>query len=546
MCYFVYNIFMRKFILASITPLLCLSLFSCTQGGGKEPEHLNPDPEPVAEKFDGYEIKNDSASRPTSGIQPFYIYGINDFHGAIKDEKHQMGLGYLGSYMKQKTSEINTLFIDSGDSWQGSLESNFNKGALINEVFEEANLSVRTVGNHDFDWGVDALASNVKNSTFPNLAANVYDYDWNSKKAGDNQQEQFGKSYATYVLNNGLKIGIIGTIGEEQITSISTQLVQNITFTNQLEITKEISDFLRSEKGCDIVVLSTHASFDQVDSESLTEVSTVTNKRYVDLVLNAHTHQDEIMNVNHVSFAQFGGYGEMIGKVTMYYNFETNQLVDSSTTIDSYSSAQIKSELEYKIDGKIQSILDKYDAETKNLGSQVLSTHFSGSFYSNEQLPNLMTEAIYKEAVNEGFDIDFAYTNYGRASHYNSTITYSDLYNIFPFDNVVTIIKVKGKNASSMLKYQYQMYKEDPSIQINQFDTYTVACLDYLAFHCDSQRNYDYFSGFEIVGYLTKNNKSYEYRDILKDYLLNNPDKTFESSYYSFTNPIFAREEYQN
>lgn len=543
MRYFVYNIFMRKFILASITPLLCLSLFSCTQSGGKEPEHLNSDPEPVAEKFNGYEIKNNSASRPTSGIQPFYIYGINDFHGAIKEDGQQMGLGYLGSYMKAKTAEPNTLFIDSGDTWQGSLESNYNRGKLINEVFENAELSARIVGNHDFDWGVDAFENNVKSTNFPNLAANVYDYNWESKRTGETQQEQFGKSYATYVLDNGLKVGIIGTIGEDQITSISTQLVQNVTFTNQTEKIKEVSDFLRTKKNCDVIIASTHSSFDQMLDLSFTKISNVSKKRYVDFVLNAHTHKQELTSVNNVSFAQFGGYGEIIGEVTMYYNFETNQIVDASTSVTTISSYNVKSELNYKIDPEIQGILDKYDAQTKDIGSQVLSTNFSGPFYSSEQLPNLMAEAIYNEAVSEGFTVDFAYTNYARASHYSSTMTYSDLYNIFPFDNAVYVIEVTGREAANMLRFRNNLYRADTSINIRYDGIYRVACLDYLAFHCDSQRKYDNFPELQILGHLKKNNEPYIYREILKDYLLENSEKSFESSYYSFTNPIFAREQ---
>ena len=522
---------MRKnHLLILITSLLAITFSSCSTN--------NPEPD----LFNGYEINNEHAVRPTSGIQQISIYGINDFHGAIKEDGYQMGLGYLGSFMKQRMLEQNSLFIDSGDTWQGSLESNYNRGKLINEVFENAKLSAKTVGNHDFDWGTDVLADNVKNSKIPNLAANVFDYTWSTKKMGNKQQEQFGKSYATYVLDNGLKVGIIGTIGEDQITSICTPLVQNIAFAEQTQKIKDISDFLRTKKNCDVIIASSHSSFDQMDSISLTKVSSVSNKRYVDLVLNAHTHQKESYKINDVYFAQFGGYGEVIGEIKMYYNFSTNQLVDSSTNITSYSSYQVKQELSYTVDTEIQSIIDRYDAQTKDIGSQVLSEKFDGSFYSSEQLPNLMTEAIALEAEKEGFSVDFAYTNVARASHYSTEITYSDLYNIFPFDNAVPVIKVSGKDACNMLRYRNNIYKVTPSISINYNDTYTVACIDYLAFHCDENRNYDSFPNLEIVGYLKKDNKDYYYREILKDYLLANPEKSFESSYYSFTNPIFSRE----
>ena len=190
----------------------------------------------------------------------------------------------------------------------------------------------------------------------------------------------------------------------------------------------------------------------------------------------------------------------------------------------------------------IQKIVDKYDAETKDLGSQVLSTKFTSPFYSSEQLPNLMAEAIAVEAKKEGFTVDFGYTNYGRASHYNTTMTYSDLYNIFPFDNTVHIIEVTGKDAANMLRFKNNIYRADPTLQIRYEGKYKVACLDYLAYHCDNKRNYDFFPILTKLGKLTKNNEDYKYREIAKDYLLANKDKQFNADDYSFLNPRFARE----
>ncbi len=517
----------RMFLLSLLSVISITALSSC---GSKN------------NKYDCYEIENSKASRPTSGIQAVNIFGINDFHGAINENYKEAGIANIGTFIKQKTAEPNTLFIDSGDTWQGSLESNFNKGKLINEVYKNAKISARTAGNHDFDWGTDALKNNVEFSSYPNLAANVYGFDWASKTEIDEQQNAFGKSAATYVLDNGLKVGIIGTIGEDQITSISTQLVENISFVDQTKVIQNVSDFLRVDKKCDIIIASSHSSYDQMNPSQLTKVSKVSNKRYVDLVLNAHTHQSETHTFNDVKFAQFGANGEQIGKVTLYYNFETNQLVDLSTSVSTYSKFDILNEIDQTVDPEIQQIVDRYSIETKDLGDQVLTTNLSGSFYSSEQLPNLMAEAIYYEAINEGYVVDFAYTNAGRASHYNSTMTYSDLYNIFPFDNTIPVIEVTGKEAANMLRFKNNIYRANPNSAIRYEGVYKVACLDYLAFHCNKDREYDNFPNIKVLGYLTKNNNVCNYREILKDYLLANSKKSFNANDYSFTNPTFARE----
>lgn len=519
---------MKRNILLSLLSIVSIStLVSCSSSS----------------KYSCYEIDNPKAVRPKSGIEEISIFGINDFHGAINENYKEAGIANIGTFIKQKTSQPNTLFIDSGDTFQGSLESNYNKGKLIAEVYNNAKISARTAGNHDFDWGTETIKNTLKIANYPNLAANVYAFDWKNKKDKDEQLNDFGKCCATYVLDNGLKVGIIGTIGEDQITSISTQLVENITFKNQTTVIKNISDFLRVDKKCDIVIASSHSSYDQMDPYEITKISSVSNKRYVDLVLNAHTHKSETFNYNNVTFAQFGANGEQIGEVKLYYNFETNQLVDLSTSVSKYSKVSILDEINNTVDPEIQKIVDRYSEETKDLGSQVLTSNLSGSFYSSEQLPNLMAEAVYNEAISEGFTVDFAYTNSGRASHYNTTMTYSDLYNIFPFDNTIPVIQVTGRAAANMLRFRNNIYRANPNLPIRYEGVYKVACIDFLAFHCDNNRNYDNFPQIEVLGYLKKNNEAYCYREILKDYLISNPEKTFNADDYSFTNPVFAREQ---
>ena len=196
---------------------------------------------PIPEKLSyraGYE-NTKSVTKPTSGTTTIDLYGINDFHGAINADSYELGLAQIGSYMKSKTDKANTLFIDSGDTWQGSLESNYNYGNLITDVFSYAHLSARTIGNHDFDWGSRKLLNNTarsyNNYLIPTLGANIYNFDWDSKTVGDVQMYNLGKEYAIYTLDNGLRVGIVGVIGSDQITSISTNNVKSIAFTNHIE-----------------------------------------------------------------------------------------------------------------------------------------------------------------------------------------------------------------------------------------------------------------------------------------------------------------------
>ncbi len=89
---------------------------------------------------------------------------------------------------------------------------------MITDVYNAAGMSARTIGNHDFDWGIDALVENTTASyhgyATPVLAANVYDFDWESKIIGTTQQSQIGREYATFTLESGIKVGVVGAISD--------------------------------------------------------------------------------------------------------------------------------------------------------------------------------------------------------------------------------------------------------------------------------------------------------------------------------------------
>ena len=91
------------------------------------------------------------------------------------------------------------------------------------------------------------------------MGANIYNWNADSKTWGDFASD-LAREYIVKTLDNGLKVGVIGVIGEKQITSISSNLVQTIGFKDPLPIIKTLSDKLKNELDCDIVVVSAHAS----------------------------------------------------------------------------------------------------------------------------------------------------------------------------------------------------------------------------------------------------------------------------------------------
>ena len=87
------------------------------------------------------------------------FYAVNDFHGAVKQNmsNDEPGILSLGSFLKEKGVDGDTLLINSGDMFQGAIESNYNRGKLLTDCLNSIEFDCFTLGNHEFDWGHEAI-----------------------------------------------------------------------------------------------------------------------------------------------------------------------------------------------------------------------------------------------------------------------------------------------------------------------------------------------------------------------------------------------------
>ncbi len=471
--------------------------------------------------------------KPTSGTANLSIYAVNDYHGAVNGP---LDIRSFGTLIKQKVNQDNTLFLDQGDTWQGQLKSNYNFGRMITDVYNAAGVSARTIGNHDFDWSDEKLiantAANYHGYSTPVLAANVYDFNFETKEVGSTQQSQIGKEYVTFTMENGLKVGVIGLIGSTCETSINSQFVFDYEFIDEINVIKELSNELRIEENCDIIIGTIHEAYSNYYANQITQVSPESNKRYVDFVLNGHNHQLAINESNGVTFAEFGEKGNYVGKINLTYDFSTQEV--TNTNVYSLEASSILNDVD-QIDPEIDAIVDHYEAEVEEIKDEVLTNQLTGTFYRDGALANLVCKAMYEESINQNFDISYAVTNYAREDLIGPIVTYETLFSSLPFDNVIYIIQVSGEDLQNELYYNY-FYRGNNEEALNPLEpnkTYTIACIDYVAFHCNARREFNYFPSAQIVGYLTKNNAYYVYRDVTADYLRNTTNEVSAASYDS-------------
>ncbi len=459
------------------------------------------------------------------------MYGINDFHGAVVENvsNYEAGIIKVGSFFKQKGNEENTLLINSGDMWQGSIESNLNYGKLLTECMNNIEFDCFTLGNHEFDWGQKYIKENrqlkdeVTAYQTPFLAANIYKYDIMTGET--KEYANLGEKYTIKTLENGLRVGIIGVIGRNQITSITSSFVDDIVFLEPSSVIKELSDELRNEKGVDVVIASVHAEQDDVLNTGITNISDVSHKRYVDAVFCAHSHKNEKAIENGVPFVQASYNGRSYSEISL------NVTPAGEVSALDYNYIYT-SKINCENDPSLEEKVNAYKEISDNLGNEQL-IRSNGTLKKSDSLVNLVTTAMYNEAIKQGYDISYAITNTARADLESGLVTYANLYKSLPFDNEIYIIEVSGSSLKKEINFDSTgMYRGDKE-PFNERNTYRIAVIDYLALHRNSKRQYDYFPNFKTIAKLEKSGQEfYNYRDITADYL-RSLDGNLNTSNYS-------------
>lgn len=377
------------------------------------------------------------------------FYAINDLHGKFCDTAKQPGVDNLATYLKEREKyDDNVIIFSSGDMWQGAAESNLTNGVLLTEWMNEMNFVSMTLGNHEYDWGEDAIRENLAVAEFPFLAINIY-----NKTTGKRAD------YCTpsvIVERDGIQIGIIGAIGD-CYSSISSDMVSNVEFKVGRELTalvKAESERLRAQ-GVDLIVYSLHDGYGSSNysgsSVSAGNISsyydTVLSNGYVDVVFEGHTHQSYVLYDNYgVYHMQGGGENKGITHVELSLNYITGK--KSVTSAEVVRSSVYSG---YAEDSATNALEDKYsdviDSAYKVIGNVSYKQ-------SSTAIKNVVAELYLKaglERWGDQYDIVLGGGFLKTRSPYDlaaGPVTYSDILSLLPFDNRLVLCSVSGRNLS--------------------------------------------------------------------------------------------------
>ncbi len=252
------------------------------------------------------------------------VLHTNDVHSRLDpfpmDGSKYQGLGGVVArekiISKIRSEEKYTLLLDAGDIFQGTPYFNYYKGEPEMKVMSMLRYEAATLGNHDFDNGVDGLVRQLQHADFPFVNCN---YDFSNTPL-----DTIIKPY-TIIKRGKIKIGILG-VGIELNGLVPEKLYDRIVYHDPIEAANEIAYSLKKGKRCDYVICLSHLGFEYKNNK-VSDKILAKESEYIDLIIGGHTHTflDEphkIKNRNNqeVLINQVGWAGIQLGRINIFFD----------------------------------------------------------------------------------------------------------------------------------------------------------------------------------------------------------------------------------
>lgn len=278
----------------------------------------------------------DSLDTLASGsVKKLTILHTNDVHSRIEpfpmDGSRNQGLGGVARrsalIKKIRSEEANVLLLDAGDIFQGTPYFNLYGGELEIKLMSDMRYDAATMGNHDFDNGVEGFYKQLPHANFPILVSN-YDFS-------DTIMHQSTQPYKVFN-KQGLKIGVFG-IGIELKGLVGDKNYGATVYLDPIQKANEVAALLKNELKCDLVICLSHLGYKYSDNR-VSDQTLATENEHIDLIIGGHTHtflqqpQDvknkagKITTINQVGFA-----GINLGRLDYYFEqYRGKKLITSS------------------------------------------------------------------------------------------------------------------------------------------------------------------------------------------------------------------------
>lgn len=269
------------------------------------------------------------SSMPLNTKKHITILHTNDVHShiepfSINDPQfaNQGGVARRLTLINQVRSENpNTLLLDAGDIFQGTPYFNFYGGELEFKLMSMLKYDAATLGNHDFDNGIDGLYAQLPHADFQLLTAN-YDFS-------NTVMDGHTKPYTVFI-KDGVRIGVFG-LGIQLNGLVNKRMFKETKYLDPVEIATDISETLRTQEHCDLVICLSHLGYDYSNKEIISDLILAKKTAGIDLIIGGHTHtfldKPTIVQNKKEAFVlvnQVGWGGINLGRIDFYLDERKN------------------------------------------------------------------------------------------------------------------------------------------------------------------------------------------------------------------------------
>ena len=262
------------------------------------------------------------------------ILYTNDVHSRIEPfSANDPKFAGMGGFARRaavieqiKKENDNILLLDAGDIFQGTPYFNIYHGELEYKLMSTMQYDATTIGNHDFDLGIDNLVTQMPHANFSFINCN---YDFSNTN--------LNKKIAPYkvFIKNGIKIGVLG-YGIELEGLVDKKMYGDTVYQNPLQIANATAKLLKYDLGCDYVIALSHLGYEFSDKK-ISDKNMAPLTENIDLIIGGHTHTflehpTKIANLTgkEVFVTQVGWAGIWLGKLDVYFSYNKKKTSHNS------------------------------------------------------------------------------------------------------------------------------------------------------------------------------------------------------------------------
>lgn len=395
------------------------------------------------------------------------ILATSDVHGSIFPYRYadnkaaNIGFSRLNTLIQQLKDE-NTLLIDNGDTLEGSPLSFFHYYrhpddiSPMTAVMHDMHYDYINVGNHDFNYGEEALMMHLQNIGTPCITANFIYHG-----------KPYGPTYAIEEIA-GKKIALIGVVTQYIPHWETAEHIRNMKFTDAFKTLKKNVELVKSLEKPDYIIGVYHGGFERdLKDGHLTEEDTGENEAYrmiqmipdLDILITGHQHRSLCGTLNHTAYTQTRDNGQELACIDIY----------TDTGVIEPSVIQCDADADQLI---LRSVQNEEDECQKWLDSTLGTTNVDLKITdeNDARLHKSQLITFLNKVQMETTHADIAATAlFLGATGFDHQITMRNLVSTYVYPNTLVVKKISGRVLKEYLEQDALFFekKSDGTIGVN-------------------------------------------------------------------------------